>query len=49
MTDKRSMKRTYCNKCIDSSIQQDNQVLSISFINNKKYWNLSIHSDQLNV
>ena len=33
------MKRNYCSKCNDSSTQQENQVLSISFIKNLEYWN----------
>ena len=32
MTDKSSMKRTYCNKHNDSLTQQENQVLSISLL-----------------
>jgi hypothetical protein len=43
MVDKISMKRTYYNNN-DSSTQQENQVLSISFIKNLEYWNyLYVH------
>lgn len=49
MGDKSSMKITYYNKHSDSSTQQVNHVLCISFIKNLEYWNLSIHSHQLYV
>ena len=49
MGNKSSLKRTYCNKRSDNSTQLGNKVLSISLIRNFKYWNLSIHSNQLYV
>ena len=38
------MKRTFCSKCNDSSTQQENQALFISFIKTLEYWNyLYVH------
>ena len=37
MYDKSSMRITYCNKCNDSSAQQENHVIYISFIKNLEY------------
>ena len=39
MVNKSSMKRMYWSKHNDSSTQQENYVLSISFIKNLEYWN----------
>ena len=45
MANKSSMRRTYCSKHNDSSAQQENHVIFISFIKKLKYWNLSICSE----
>ena len=42
------MKRTYCSKHNDSSTQQEDQVLSISFIKKLEYWTyLYIHINHM--
>ena len=37
MTDKISMKRSYCSKHNDNSTQQENQVVSIGFIKHARH------------